>query len=50
MVYIVHPYVKFPCTPSGVQYDAMCPVDTYRVTPNGGERQNAYPRELFALL
>lgn len=50
MVYIVHPYVAFPCSPGGTQFDAMCPVDTYRVTPNGGERQNSYPRELFELL
>lgn len=51
MVYIVHPYVVFTrkSHPGFSGEDEMYAVDTYRVTPEGGERQNKVPREIFIL-
>lgn len=51
MVYIVHPYVAF--TRKNLrgyeESDEMCAIDTYRVTPEGGIRQNKVPREIIIL-
>lgn len=51
MVYIIHPYVRFVRKNSfgKGEWDEMYAVDTYRVTPKGGVRQNNIPRELVIL-
>ncbi|MDO4339258.1 MAG: M24 family metallopeptidase [Eubacteriales bacterium] len=51
MHYIVHPHIRIDRgdDTGKVPYDDFYSVDTYYVTEDGGQRANAYPRELVIL-
>jgi len=51
MVYLNHPHVRIDRggDTGRVAYDDLYAIDTYLVTPEGGKRQNAVPRELIII-
>lgn len=51
MVYLNHPHVRIDrgADTGKVVYDDLYAIDTYRVTPKGGVRQNKIPRELIII-
>lgn len=51
MFYLNHPHVRIDRgeDTGKVVYDDLYAIDTYRITPEGGVRQNRVPREIFVI-